>query len=366
MTRELLYITRKYPPSKGGMQRLSKEIYEQLAGRCKCELIAWGGSQWFLPLFFMMASVRASLVLLTNRSISTVLLGDALLAPLGVLLKLIYRKRVLVILNGLDLTYAKYGYQHWLVPLLRRLDGFICISESTKSLSLNRGIPADRSFVVPLGVHPRVATELSKAEIRKLLSLDPWLSLGGRSILLTVGRLVRRKGVSWFIEEILPTLVKRDAQVLYIVAGGGPEEHKIKTLIRELSLEQHCALLGAISEERLNQLYLASDIFVMPNIEVKGDVEGFGLVALEAGAAGLCVVAARLEGISDAVQDGVNGLLLESGDAESWIDTIGRLLSQPDESATLGSNAKSHCRVHRTWDRVGDAFERILLEEPVK
>ena len=120
-------------------------------------------------------------------------------------------------------------------------------------------------------------------------------------ILLTVGRLVRRKGVTWFVRHVLPHL---PSSVTYLVAGEGPMADEVVRLVAELGLGNQVRLLGAVDEDDRERLLLGADMFVQPNIPVSGDMEGFGLVLLEAAMRGTTTVASGIDGIVDAVVDG--------------------------------------------------------------
>jgi glycosyltransferase involved in cell wall biosynthesis len=133
--------------------------------------------------------------------------------------------------------------------------------------------------------------------------------------ILFVGRLVERKGCGWFIRQVLP-LLPRDTRLL--VAGTAWEERE-HTALAEPGVE----FLGPVHGPALIELYSRAKCVILPNIEVStGEYEGFGLVAPEAAAAGGLVLAARCDGLVDAVIDGTTGLLVESGNPVAWAESI--------------------------------------------
>jgi glycosyltransferase involved in cell wall biosynthesis len=182
----------------------------------------------------------------------------------------------------------------------------------------------------------------------------------GRVLLITVGRLVRRKGVAWFVRHVLPKL----SNVLYVVVGVGPDREEILRAATETGMQDNVCLVGKVSDERLLELLSVSDVFVMPNIEVPGDVEGFGIVAIEAAAAGVPVVAARLEGIPDAIADRHNGHLVESGNAAAFIDLLSELVSNPTERAAQGERGRIYTQQQNSWPQIirryVDLFSRLV------
>jgi phosphatidylinositol alpha-1,6-mannosyltransferase len=178
-------------------------------------------------------------------------------------------------------------------------------------------------------------------------------------ILASVGRLVPRKGVAWFVENVMPLLPE---DVHYFVAGEGPEAPRIRRVAEEAGVDARVALLGAVSEADLESVYRGADLFVMPNIQVPGDMEGFGLVLLEAGMCGLPAVAARLEGIEDVVREGENGNLVTSGNAAEFRDAILRYRNDPD--ALLAASARAAEVVARefSWNSVTERYIEAIQQ----
>ncbi|MFC1826187.1 glycosyltransferase family 4 protein, partial [Thermodesulfobacteriota bacterium] len=159
-------------------------------------------------------------------------------------------------------------------------------------------------------------------DLRRDLEKIVGVSLQNRTVLLTVGRLVRRKGVAWFAEQVMPQL---DNSYSYLIVGDGPEYKNIQAVLERNKLNDRVFLLGRVSDETLKMIYNASDIFIMPNITVPDDIEGFGIAAIEAGSCGLPVVASNIQGIQDAVLDGMTGHLVEERDADGFLAKIEKM-----------------------------------------
>lgn len=178
-------------------------------------------------------------------------------------------------------------------------------------------------MVIPCGVNPEEFRVKNQNKVRKntrvLLSKQLSLNLEDKKILLTVGRLVKRKGHQWFIANVIPKLPK---DTIYLIAGDGEEKENIAQTITKLGLEKRVFLLGRISDELKKDLYNSSDLFIIPNINIKGDMEGLGIVAIEAGSAGLEAIASNTEGIRDAIVNGKTGWLVETGNSKDFIDKI--------------------------------------------
>jgi len=353
----LLYITRKNSPSIGGMQRFNQKLIAHLAAKEDFRLISWGRSQLFMPAFLLFAFGKALLLGLMGK-IDRIYLSDGLMSPLGLLLKKILNVPVAVNIHGRDIAFNFPGYLTVVPAALRRLDRVICVSGDLKKICRGYGVPENILRVVPNGVDIEDFTVTDKTTPPRSLGIDG----EGRVILITVGRLVPKKGVDRFIADILPELVERDPRLLYLVVGDGPLREKIEGIIAEKGLEKHVRMMGNVGMDdgSLTALYGAADIFVMPNALVEGDIEGFGIVAIEGGAAGLPVVAARLQGIKEAIADGQNGILLEWNDRRAFIDTIADLAADPEKRKKLGARAREYVKKHYSWETIADRYREIF------
>jgi phosphatidylinositol alpha-1,6-mannosyltransferase len=319
----VLFITRKHPPSVGGMQQLSYHLTQAISRRVPSYIIKWGGSQKWLPLFVPYALVRALLILGT-KPVTLIHVGDPVLAPLGLLLRWVGRRPVVTTAHGLDVIYPNRLYQAVMPACVKRLDFVICISESTRQQCLARGVEAGRTQVIPVGVEPE-ALRVSLSPEEQGHWLDRWgLQPRPKHVLLTVGRLVPRKGVLFFVSQVLPEVVKRRDDCVYLVVGDGPERGIIEAAVRERRLDRVVRMLGQVPAEELQAAYAMADLFVMPNMPVRNDPEGFGIVTVEARAAGLRIVASAIEGIVDSFTSADDGLLVPPGDTEAFVEAIDR------------------------------------------
>jgi len=317
----ILFITRNYPPKVGGLEKYSFDLIDTFASRMTTHKITLSKSKkhllWFFPYSFFKA-----LVVIRKFSVSNVHLCDAMLAPVGLLLKVLAGKVVVTItVTGLDITYGNPLYQ-WIVPkCIERLDKIVCISRATRQELLKRvRVLPGNCGVIPVGI---ILDEMylpqNRGELLRKFEALTHLKLSNRKMLFTLGRLVRRKGVAWYVAHVMPNLPE---EYVYLVAGEGPERDRIEKIIRHRQLEKRVFLLGKISGEIRKLLFNLADVFVMPNITVPDDVEGFGIVALEAGSCGLPVVATNIQGIRDAVIDGKTGYLIQEGQAQEFLERI--------------------------------------------
>ena len=348
-----LFITRKFPPTKGGMEKVAYELYIHLSKITEVELIKWGGANKWL-FFILPYFLFKSIWILLTKKIDIVYLQDGLLAPLGLVLK-IFRKPVAITIHGLDITYKNRFYQFLIPNCLKKLDKIICISNSTKQECLKRGIPEGKVTVIPDGISDEFYIAWDKKTIRNQLERRFNISLEDKKIILSVGRLVERKGFHWFVTEVIPKLIQQRKDFIYIIGGEGFFRKKIEVLIQN-KLQDFVKILGQVENEDLKMLYNAADTFVMPNIRVKGDMEGFGIVALEAASCGLPVIASNLEGIKDAVKNNQNGFLVEPYDSEGFIKTICQLLENDEIRESVGKKAREFTLENYSWDKVTQQY----------
>ncbi len=316
----ILFITRNYPPKIGGIEIYSYHLIREFEKRSTVFKITLSRPNshlfWFLPYCLLKA-----LWLCRRHSIRRIHLCDGLLAPIGLILKQITGTQVTASVHGLDVTYPRAVYQLVVPRCLARLDLLVCVSRHTLSECLNRGIPAHKCRVVPNGIDPAESNRVSASPCGlREIEIQTGLRLRGRRILLTVGRMVPRKGIAWFVSEVMPLL---DRDYRYLIAGGGPEFETVRKVVHRHGLVDRVALLGRVSDGTRLQLMAAADLLIMPNVRIPGDMEGFGITALEAGSSGLPVIASDLEGLKDAVIDGVTGHLVEERNIRRFIEAIG-------------------------------------------
>lgn len=347
----VLYITRKYPPSVGGMQEYAYQLYRRLDRRHETIKLSLGRSQrhlvWFLPW-----ALVAGLTVASTRPVTHVHVGDALLAPLGLLLARTAGAKASVTTYGLDVVYPPTWYQRLVRAALPKFQDVICISRATRRACLDRGVPAAACHVVPPGttLWPELSPDV-RSRARQRLGERASRRPEGNPLLLVLGRHVRRKGFEWFIEAVMPTLP--DSARL-IMAGDGPRRSRVEEAASAPAVRGRVDLRGRVSERDKQLLLRAADVFVMPNRRISGDMEGFGLVALEASAVGTPVVAADIEGIRDAVLDGDTGRLVPEGNAETFAAAIREVMEWDRRSV------KNITEATFSWWETYRGYERAL------
>ena len=356
----VLFVTRKFLPSVGGMEIAATCLYRELEKRCETKLIKVNGGKKFLPLALPLTALKG--IWHARRwKPDVVLLQDVVMATLAPFLKKASGSTV-AIAHGLDVTFDNLLYQRFVVNSLRECDAVVCISTATREECRKRGLDGSLQMpVIPYAVEDLLLEDEDRGLLREELSERLNLDCRDRLILLTVGRLVKRKGVAWFCEHCLPDIAAKYPDVLYLVVGEGEMRDRIASVIRSKNLASNVLLFGKASKKELKLFYNTADIFVMPNIRQPGDMEGLGLVALEASTCKLPVVASNLEGIKDALSHGGIGILVEPGDSKGFEEAISELANDPDKRRRLGEAARDFVISNFTWENTTRDFIELFL-----
>ncbi len=354
----ILYITRKYPPSIGGMQRFNNKLVTHLTEITPIKIIKWGGSQIVLPLFVIYAFFVSIFICLSHK-INCIYVADGVLAPLGLVLKWLVRKPVVANIHGRDIAFDLKLYQFLIPRSLKHLDHIVCVSDALKNECIKRGIPNNILSTISNGINIEdFAKPGGYAEHVKTIEKRTGIALKDKKILLTVGRLVAKKGVLSFLKNTFESILKKHPDTVYLIVGDGPDENAIRAIIKEKGFNQNAFCLGALSMDSglLPTIYRLADLFIMPNISVKDDMEGFGIVAIEAAASGLVVVASNVDGISQAVKDNENGMLIPASDYAQFSSIVCRLLEDAEGRAALAQKAKVYTQDNYTWDKIAQKY----------
>jgi phosphatidylinositol alpha-1,6-mannosyltransferase len=370
----ILVITWNYPPRRGGIEYLVSHLVAGLRKRHSVRVVtAYNNSSEVTEIdvvrapcprlipFALYAIWRGALSLWRDAGISTVFGGSAVTAPLVVILARLFGRKAIVQVHGLDLIYQSTPYQLLCVRWLRRCDRIVANSAYTAGLAESKGVLTDRISIISPGVEPeRFATPVNVEATKKSFGLE------SRQVILFVGRLAKRKGVKEFIQESLPEIVATIPQACFVIVGGNPTESlahrddsasEIEAVVMRLSLGNHVRILGGLNDDELVKIYHACDLLVLPVIATTDDVEGFGIVLLEAAAAGKPVVAARAGGIPDAVEDGKSGILVEAGNYDRLGHATVDLLRDEERRLTMGAYAKQRLSERFTWDKIVPLYE---------
>jgi phosphatidylinositol alpha-1,6-mannosyltransferase len=239
----------------------------------------------------------------------------------------------------------------WLIlRLYNNAAAIIVNSCQTKALLEELGVRCEKIHVI----HPGVEAGAFHVGDAAAEAVRKRHNLGKSPILLTLGRLQRRKGQDMVIRA-LPLIAEEFPDVKYMIAGTGQEYNYLQRLAAEIGVEDKVIFVGPIDGEEQAAYYAACDLFLMPNRQIGPDVEGFGIVFLEAGAAGKPVIGGRSGGTGEAIQDGVTGIRVDGENVEAIAAAVIDLLADPTKARIMGERGRQRVEASFTWESI---FER--------
>jgi len=185
----------------------------------------------------------------------------------------------------------------------------------------------------------------------------------GRTM-VSVCRLVHRKGIDVVINSV-NEIKKSIPDIKYIIIGDGPEKSALEELVKKLGLQDNVEFLGKVSREKIREVFQSADLFVLTPRNEEGNMEGFGIVYLEAGMAGLCAVGSKSGGVPEAVLDEKTGLLANENDINDTAKKIKRILQDENLRRQLASQAQQRVKDEFSWENRAVLF-RGVVESVVK
>ena len=358
----------------GGMQRVALKLHESLAEKAAdarafsyTPLLlrsAWRTLHAKVPFFLANAGWKIRRAA-QNDAVDLVLFSSMVTASLAVPLQGLLERhgvKTAAIVHGLDVTTPVPPYQ-WFVPkVFDALDAVLPVSRATRHACRERGARAHTLQVVPNGIdadrfRPPEDRLAERQALAQHTDASPPPTPPDGLLLCRVGRQVERKGTAWFIDAVMPHL---PADVHYWVAGDGPQSPVIQDAIHRHDLAPRVRHLGRVPNDTLAALYRGADLFIMPNVPVENDMEGFGIVLLEAGQCGTPAIAARLEGIQDVLTEGVNGHLVPPEDPSAFANAIAQYRGQPRALGAAAKRARHHTTTHFGWGSVAETYLSVL------
>lgn len=355
----IILVASNFPPMNGGISRYLYQIVRFFPSDL-VRVIALPTPGWRdfdsthdlnirrlnLPLNWGLTYTRAKYLspfyfreLLREREAEIILCGQAyhsLMLPAWLVQKL-RGKSFGVFTHGLDLLKPqRRGYRWVFNKFLESANIVFANSRTTARAGQNLGVKQQKIHVVHPSVDPgNLESLVTPIEIRSRHGLD------GKKCILSVGRLVERKGFETVILS-LPIILKEVPKAHYLIVGNGPLEDHLISMVVKLGLEEHVTFAGYVPDEELGAYYLVGDIFAMISREIpdKGDLEGFGIVYLEANLMGKPVVAGRSGGVEDAVLHEETGFLVDPNCIEEVAHGIIKLLTNPELAKKLGENGR--------------------------
>ncbi|MEU6085931.1 glycosyltransferase family 4 protein [Streptomyces sp. NPDC047085] len=305
-------------------------------------------------------ATRRAAGLLREHGCTSVWFGAA--APLGLMAPALRKagaERLIATTHGHEAGWAQLPGSR---QLLRRIgestDTITYLGEYTRSRIAAALTPeaAGRMVQLPPGVDEKTFHPGSGGdEVRARLGLTE------RPVVVCVSRLVPRKGQDTLIRA-MPRILAAEPDTVLLVVGGGPYEPDLRRLARETGVEASVRFTGAVPWSELPAHYGAGDVFAMPCRTRRGglDVEGLGIVYLEASATGLPVVAGDSGGAPDAVLDGETGWVVRGGEPAEAADRIITLLGDPELRRRMGERGRQWVEERWRWDLLAERLKDLL------
>ena len=265
-----------------------------------------------------------------------------------------------VFLHGMDFSYSlKTSWKKFLTNLiLKRADKIICANSYAASKVAEFGPNFEEKTEV---VNPGIIGAAPIVSENELAALRSQYNLEGKTVLLSIGRLVKRKGVDRVIEALRQLPEEETANIVYFIAGEGLEEKYLRELV-PIKFIKKINFLGKLTEDEKWLWLNACDIFIMPARDIRGDYEGFGIVYLEANLCSKPVIAGNVGGVKDAVIDNYNGLLVDSEKIDKIIEAIDKLVKDPDLRFKLGAQGRERAVSDFNWEKQVTRLSEIISD----
>lgn len=341
----ILFVTHFFPPERGGMQYTYGRLAARLNPRRFKFIVPTTGRQCYdspgvtrvrfwrrawpswKPLYNYLRRFC------NDKSVSHIIAGDPwVTGRVAQKLGLSYS----ILLHGTEMHVGPRGWRRWLPgqrwrnvvilnKILRGADLLIANSKYTAGLIRARGISENKIKVV----YPAIETGVNAQNLN--LAIDP-----SAKVLLTVARLVPRKGIDLVISA-MPELLRKYPDLIYVIVGTGPDERRLKGLAEKSGANEKIKFCGSANDSEKAAWLKRAQVVVMPGREDQGDVEAFGISFLEANLYGKPVIAGRSGGSAEAVAAGRTGLLVDPSDKKDLIKAIDKLLGDPIYARELGA-----------------------------
>lgn len=378
-----LFITQDYPPDRGGIARVYGELCKRMH-RVDVSTVAAldapaDDARVHRMRFPMRGAHRPANILRWTRwarrfvkenDVRLVHAGNV--RPTGYVAAMLRRQLgipYVVYVHGKDLLKERRKGQHrWLVragtrEILGNAAAIIANSAATATLArqLLRDVGREDAGARVRVIHPG-ADPSRFADAVDLGHHDRADEREG-PVLLSVARLVQRKGIDTVIEA-LPAILAAHPTATYVVVGSGPDLMRLQQLASSIGVGSRVRFVGDVHEDELPSFYASADIFVLPTREILADdeIEGFGIAYVEASAAGVPCIGADVGGVADAVIDGVTGILVPPASTASVAHALLRLLDDASLRARLGANGRAMVERDLNWDRAAREVVGLVNE----
>lgn len=278
----------------------------------------------------------------------------------------------LVYTHGMDIIYSQYSKRkkRLVASILKNADYLVSNSRFTKQELIKLGASEQKITIV----YPCPNLKPKELDLKEREVILTKYNLKDKKIILTVGRLVKRKGHDMVIKS-LKNVLKIMPDAVYLVIGDGPDRQKLQELTKNLNLESNVIFLGDKNifmnkndEQELQTFYQSCQVLIMPAREVKEvidgqekrDAEGFGMVFLEANLFGKPVIGGKSGGQPDAIIDGVTGFLVNPENEDEISQALLKLLTNPSLADKLGQQGRERVLKEFQWPQQAQKIVQLL------
>ena len=301
--------------------------------------------------------------LIKDRGIKTAFFGAA--APLGLLAPVLRRAgvtKIIALTHGHEVWWSKVWPFTWAMKsIARNVDHLTYLGEFTRQ-AISRTINSSAQNAM-VKIAPGIDTDHFAPTDSSELTSE--LGLTDKKVIVSVGRLVHRKGQDVLIEA-MPHLLKEIPDVHLVLIGEGPYRGYLETRVKNLGIDSKVTFIGRITYVDLPRYICLGEVFVMPSrSRLAGlEVEGLGIVYLEASACGLPVIAGDSGGAPDAVVEGVTGLVVNGKDQHAVAMSIATLLNDQEKAREMGRKGREWVIDQWRWEIWSEKFRELLKLAP--
>ena len=306
---------------------------------------------------------RAAQKIVAAKNIDVVVFGAA--APLALMSPSLRKsgvKKIIALTHGHEVWWAKiFPFNFAIKRIGKNVDHLTYLGEFTRqaiSKALSRKSATEMVKIAPGIDTAHFIPQPDAMQKRKELGLQD------KKIIISVGRLVHRKGQDNLIQA-MPAVLKKIPNAHLLLVGEGPYRKHLEKLVTKSSLEQNVTFAGRIMYDRLPSFLSAADLFAMPSRSrfFGLEVEGLGIVYLEASACGIPVVAGNSGGAPDAVLEGVTGLCVDGTNIEQITAAIVEICSDAERASHMGAAGRNWIVDQWRWDIWSEEFNALLVEQ---
>jgi phosphatidylinositol alpha-1,6-mannosyltransferase len=301
--------------------------------------------------------------LIKDRGIQTAFFGAA--APLGLLAPVLRRagiKRIIALTHGHEVWWSKVWPFTWAMKsIARNVDHLTYLGEFTRraiSRTINSSAQSAMVKIAP-GIDIEHFAPSDSSELKSQLGITD------KKVIVSVGRLVHRKGQDVLIEA-MPQILSKIPKAHLLLIGEGPYRQYLEKRAKDLEIDSHITFIGRVMYSDLPKYICLGEVFVMPSrSRLAGlEVEGLGIVYLEASACGLPVIAGNSGGAPDAVIDGVTGVVVDGKDQHVIATSIVNLLEDQEKAREMGRNGREWVINQWRWEIWSEKFRALLKPIP--